>query len=225
MSSWNMINIQDGSSPIMEQMNNFHDHAMMFIMMIIILIMCMMMLLSINKINNNKFNENQTAELLWTTLPILILIMLVIPSLKVLYLSDEMNLPKLTIKTIGNQWYWNYEYSDFKNIEFSSFMIKNYKKTESFRLLDVDNIVTLPNKTKIRMIINSDDVIHSWTIPSLGVKIDAMPGRLNQTQMSISKSGMFFGQCSEICGMNHSFMPISIESTNMDHFKKFIKKF
>nr|ALJ93729.1 cytochrome c oxidase subunit II [Foenatopus ruficollis] len=224
MPTWTMLNFQDGNSPIMEQMNKFHDHAMMIIMMIIIIIMYMMLMLSNNNFINNKFYDNQIAEIMWTTIPIFILISLVIPSLKVLYLTDEINLPQLTIKTIGHQWYWSYEYSDFKNIEFDSFMNK-YNKINSFRLLDVDNNVILPINTNIRILINSNDVIHSWTVPSLGVKIDATPGRLNQIQIFILKPGLFFGQCSEICGTNHSFMPIVIESTNIKMFNKFIKKF
>lgn len=165
--------------------------------------------------------EGQTIELIWTILPAIILIFIALPSLQILYLLDETIFPSLTIKSVGHQWYWSYEYSDFKNIEFDSYIELPNNKF-SFRLLDVDNRIIIPFKTKTRILVTSTDVIHSWTIPSLGVKIDATPGRLNQTRFSINTPGLIFGQCSEICGANHSFMPIVIERISPSSFIKWI---
>lgn len=156
-------------------------------------------------------------------MPIIILVYLALPSLKILYLTDEIFNPILTIKSIGHQWYWKYEYSDFKNINFNSFIIKNNElKNFNFRLLDVDNNIVIPIKSQIRILINSADVIHSWTIPRIGVKIDAIPGRINQTIINAIRPGLFYGQCSEICGLNHRFIPIVLESTSNLNFIRWI---
>lgn len=152
-----------------------------------------------------------------------ILIFIALPSLKILYLTDEIHFNNLTIKTIGHQWYWRYEYSDFNNIEFDSFILPaNQLIPNEFRLLDVDNRCILPFNLPIRLLTTSIDVIHAWTVPSLGIKIDSTPGRLNQTILFINRPGLFFGQCSEICGINHRFIPIVIESTNLYNFKNWL---
>lgn len=156
----------------------------------------------------------------------LILIYMAIPSLKILYLTDEIYLPTLTIKSIGHQWYWSYEYSDFNEIKFNSFIIKNNDINKyNFRLLDVDNNIIIPFKNQIRILINSADVIHSWTVPSLGVKIDSIPGRINQTLINLNRPGLFYGQCSEICGINHRFIPIVLERTNHINFLQWINSY
>nr|CAJ57651.1 cytochrome oxidase subunit II [Drosophila gunungcola] len=142
---------------------------------------------------------------------------------RLLYLLDEINEPSVTLKSIGHQWYWSYEYSDFNNIEFDSYMIPtNELSTDGFRLLDVDNRIVLPMNSQIRILVTAADVIHSWTVPALGVKVDGTPGRLNQTNFFINRPGLFYGQCSEICGANHSFMPIVIESVPVNYFIKWI---
>lgn len=155
-----------------------------------------------------------------------ILIFIALPSLKILYITDETYFNKLSIKSIGHQWYWRYEYSDFSNIEFDSFIIPtNQLSSKEFRLLDTDNRCILPYNFPIRILTTSTDVIHAWTIPSLGIKIDSTPGRLNQTLLFIHRPGIFFGQCSEICGINHRFIPIVIESTNLPNFKNWLINF
>nr|QNE85911.1 cytochrome c oxidase subunit II [Sericostoma personatum] len=226
MKSWMTLNFQNSTSPIMEQLIFFHDHAMM----IIIMIMAFVSYVMINIMTNNMINrftlENQLIELVWTILPSIILIFIALPSLKLLYMIDEINKPTITLKTIGHQWYWSYEYSDFKKISFNSYMIPtDTLKNEQFRLLEVDNQIVLPMNTQIRVITTATDVIHSWTIPSLGVKSDAVPGRINQMNFFMNQPGLFFGQCSEICGMNHSFMPIMIESISMNMFINWIKNY
>nr|YP_010716457.1 cytochrome c oxidase subunit II [Gotra octocincta]WDQ40353.1 cytochrome c oxidase subunit 2 [Gotra octocincta] len=215
MSTWSMIYLQNANSPMMENLLYFHDHAMMIIVMITTMIFYLMFTLIINKMNNKFILHNQFIEITWTVMPMIILIFLAIPSLKILYLHDELWTPIITIKSIGHQWYWSYEYSDFNwNIEFNSFMLNYNKNTDMFRLLDVDNRMVIPANYPIRMLISSIDVIHSWTVPSLGVKVDSIPGRINQFFLYTYRPGVYFGQCSEICGMNHSFMPIVVESTS-----------
>lgn len=176
-----------------------------------------------NKFNNRYLLEGQTIEVIWTILPAITLIFIALPSLRLLYLLDEINNPLITLKTIGHQWYWRYEYSDISQIEFDSYIIPtNELSSENFRLLEVDNRIIIPFNTQIRIIVSAADVLHSWTIPSLGVKIDATPGRLNQTRFFINRPGLFFGQCSEICGSNHRFIPILIERVNIPSFIKWL---
>nr|YP_010586318.1 cytochrome c oxidase subunit II [Lepidostoma inops]UZZ44093.1 cytochrome c oxidase subunit II [Lepidostoma inops] len=226
MATWSMLNFQNSSSPIMEQMIFFHDFTLLILLLIIIFITYLMTNLFINKFTNLFLMEEQMIELIWTILPSITLIFIALPSLKLLYLLDENNKPTITIKTTGHQWYWSYEYSDFKKINFDSFMIPSNNLTlNNFRLLEVDNRMVLPMKTQIRILISATDVIHSWTIPSLCVKADAVPGRLNQANFLINRPGLFFGQCSEICGTNHSFMPITLESINSNYFINWIKNF
>nr|YP_010507209.1 cytochrome c oxidase subunit II [Amara ovata]UXF64360.1 cytochrome c oxidase subunit 2 [Amara ovata] len=225
MATWSNLNLQDSASPLMEQLMFFHDHTLMILMMITMLVSYLMMSLFFNKYINRYLLEGQIIEVIWTILPAITLVFIALPSLRLLYLLDEVSNPSITLKSIGHQWYWSYEYSNFKKFEFDSYMIPtNEMENNNFRLLDVDNRIILPFNTQIRMLITATDVIHSWTIPSLGVKMDATPGRLNQTNFFMNRSGLFYGQCSEICGANHSFMPIVIESVPTNTFVKWISK-
>nr|YP_010626183.1 cytochrome c oxidase subunit II [Problepsis superans]WBK14682.1 cytochrome c oxidase subunit II [Problepsis superans] len=226
MATWSNLNLQNGASPLMEQIIFFHDHTLIILIMITILVGYLMLNLFFNKYINRFLLEGQMIELIWTILPAVTLIFIALPSLRLLYLLDELNNPLITIKSIGHQWYWSYEYSDFNNIEFDSYMIPtNELSNNNFRLLDVDNRIILPMNNQIRILVTATDVIHSWTIPSLGVKVDANPGRLNQTNFYINRPGLYFGQCSEICGANHSFMPIVIESVSMKNFINWINNY
>nr|YP_010728543.1 cytochrome c oxidase subunit II [Helota thoracica]WEA76629.1 cytochrome c oxidase subunit 2 [Helota thoracica] len=225
MATWKTLLLQDSSSPLMEQLSFFHDHTLLVLVIITILVGQLMLNLFFNKFTHRFLLEGQMIEIIWTVLPAVTLIFIALPSLRLIYILDEINNPITTIKTIGHQWYWSYEYSDFNNIEFDSYMIPiNEMKSFNFRLLDVDNRVVIPFQSNIRMLISSADVIHSWTIPSLGVKIDASPGRLNQISFTSNRTGLFYGQCSEICGANHSFMPIIVESINPKFYIKWISK-
>nr|YP_010541372.1 cytochrome c oxidase subunit II [Abscondita chinensis]UYG18638.1 cytochrome c oxidase subunit 2 [Abscondita chinensis]UYG49067.1 cytochrome c oxidase subunit 2 [Abscondita chinensis]UYG49080.1 cytochrome c oxidase subunit 2 [Abscondita chinensis]UYG49093.1 cytochrome c oxidase subunit 2 [Abscondita chinensis]UYG49106.1 cytochrome c oxidase subunit 2 [Abscondita chinensis] len=224
MATWMNLNSQDSISPLMEQLTFFHDHTMMILTIITLIVMYIMVSMMINKYINRLLLEGQMIELIWTISPAITLIFIALPSLQLLYLLDEINLPLVSVKSMGHQWYWSYEFSDFKKAEFDSYMIPaNEQKNSSFRLLEVDNRLTLPIYTQIRMMVSSSDVIHSWTIPSSSVKIDATPGRLNQTTFFMNRIGLFFGQCSEICGMNHSFMPIVVESILPKYFIEWVK--
>nr|YP_010233722.1 cytochrome c oxidase subunit II [Papilio thoas]AAD15677.1 cytochrome oxidase subunit II [Papilio cresphontes]QSZ78078.1 cytochrome c oxidase subunit 2 [Papilio thoas] len=226
MATWSNFNLQNSASPLMEQIIFFHDHTLIILIMITILVGYLMTNLFFNKYINRFLLEGQMIELIWTIIPTITLIFIALPSLRLLYLLDELNNPLITLKSIGHQWYWNYEYSDFNNVEFDSYMIQYDKSNlNNFRLLDVDNRIILPMNNQIRIMVTAADVIHSWTIPSLGVKIDANPGRLNQTNLFINRPGIFFGQCSEICGANHSFMPILIESVSIKNFINWINNY
>nr|ABF13482.1 cytochrome oxidase subunit II [Grylloblatta sp. BYU_gb07.2] len=223
MATWMTLSLQDSSSPMMEQLIFFHDHTLLILTTIVALVSYLMGSLFFNTHINRNLLESQTIEMIWTITPAIILFFIAVPSLRLLYLMDEINNPAITLKTVGHQWYWSYEYSDFSNIEFDVYMTPlNEMGPLSFRLLDVDNRVILPMNTHIRMIVTAADVLHSWTIPSMGVKVDATPGRLNQMGMLINRPGVFYGQCSEICGANHSFMPIVVESVTTNTFISWI---
>nr|YP_009741990.1 cytochrome c oxidase subunit II [Opisina arenosella]QID76969.1 cytochrome c oxidase subunit II [Opisina arenosella] len=227
MATWSNLNFQNGASPLMEQIIFFHDHTLIILIMITILVGYLLLNLFFNNYINRFLLEGQMIELIWTILPAITLIFIALPSLRLLYLLDDLNNPLITLKSIGHQWYWSYEYSDFNNIiEFDSYMTpSNEMNQNNFRLLDVDNRIILPMNNQIRILVTATDVIHSWTIPSLGVKVDANPGRLNQTNFFINRPGIFYGQCSEICGANHSFMPIVVESIPIKNFINWINNY
>nr|WRO45262.1 cytochrome c oxidase subunit II [Odontomantis sp.] len=223
MSTYANLGLQDSASPLMEQLMYFHDHSMFIITMIVTSVGYMILSLMTNKYMDRHVMDGQHLEILWTIMPAVVLIFIALPSIRILYLIEENPKPILTLKTVGHQWYWSYEYCDFMDIEFDSYMIpQNELEPYNIRLLEVDNRTTLPLNTLTRMLVTSEDVIHSWTIPSIGIKTDATPGRLNQMTFWFSRPGLYYGQCSEICGANHSFMPIVIESTSTKDFINWI---
>lgn len=226
MATWSNFNLQNRASPLMEQIIFFHDHTLVILIIITILVGYLIISLFFNSYINRFLLEGQIIELIWTILPAITLIFIALPSLRLLYLLDEINNPLITLKSIGHQWYWRYEYSDFNNIQFDSYIIPiNEIKNDNFRLLDVDNRIIIPMNNQIRILVTATDVIHSWTIPSLGVKVDANPGRLNQTNFFINRPGIFYGQCSEICGANHRFIPIVIERISIKNFINWINNY
>lgn len=223
MATWGHTLLLDSNSPLIEQLNFFHDHTILILILVTTLVGYNIRTLFFNKFINRFLLHGQLIEIIWTALPAIILLFIAFPSLRILYLLDEINKPAITLKSIGHQWYWSYEYSDFKNIEFDSYIIPTEElETDGFRLLDVDNRIILPTNAQVRVIVTAADVLHSWTVPSLGVKVDATPGRLNQTNLFINRSGLYYGQCSEICGANHRFMPIVLEGIPTNQFIKWI---
>nr|QKN98949.1 cytochrome c oxidase subunit II [Henricia pachyderma] len=226
MANWTQLGLQDASSPIMEELIYFHDYTLIVLTLITTIVFYGLASLVFSTNTNRFFLEGQNLETIWTIIPALILVFIALPSLQLLYLMDEVSTPFLTLKAIGHQWYWSYEYADYRDLEFDSYMIPTDELSSGEpRLLNVDNRVILPSQTPIRVLVSSSDVLHSWTIPSLGVKMDAVPGRLNQVNFFLSRCGIFYGQCSEICGANHSFMPIVIESTNFNNFESWVINF
>lgn len=208
-------------SPMMAQITDLHEHIITILCLITGLVLYVIILM----ILNNKFSlvnsENHSLEFIWTVVPSLLLVLIAAPSLRVLYLTEENYDPLLSLKAIGHQWYWSYEYSDFSILSFDSFIVKE-ESNESIRLLDVDNRVVLPTRAPIQAFVTSADVLHSWAIPALSVKADATPGRLNQVQFISPGVGVFYGQCSELCGANHRFMPIVLEFVNFSAFKNWV---
>nr|YP_008379063.1 cytochrome c oxidase subunit 2 [Lophocebus aterrimus]AGM47557.1 cytochrome c oxidase subunit 2 [Lophocebus aterrimus] len=206
------LGLQDATSPVMEELVTFHDHALMAMFLISFLILYALSATLTTKLTNTNITDAQEMETIWTILPAVILVLIALPSLRILYMADEVNNPSFTIKSIGHQWYWTYEYTDYGGLIFNSYMLPPlFLNPGDLRLLEVDNRVVLPIEAPVRMMITSQDVLHSWTIPTLGLKTDAVPGRLNQTMFTATRPGVYYGQCSEICGANHSFMPIVAE--------------
>nr|UPP55907.1 cytochrome c oxidase subunit II [Brisinga sp. SS-2022] len=223
MANWSQLTFQDASSPLMEELIYFHDYTLVILTLVTIIVLYGLASILFSPNTNRFFLNGQTLETIWTIIPAIILIFIALPSIQLLYLIDEVNNPFITIKAIGHQWYWSYEYADYQNLEFDSYMTPLLDLNNGMpRLLEVDNRLTLPSQIPIRVLISSSDVLHSWTIPSIGIKMDAVPGRLNQVNIFLSRCGLFYGQCSEICGANHSFMPIVIETTNFSSFENWI---
>lgn len=231
----NVASFQIPATPIMEGIVDLHNDIMFFLTFIIVFVLYLLVVCMI-EFSQNQVNEyyghagddlshNTTIEVIWTAVPTAILLFIALPSFVLLYSMDEQFDPALTLKVIGRQWYWSYEYSDSaklpvvapyeneflnSNIVFDSYLDQDFEETSTFRLLKTDNDVYLPIRAYLRVLVTSTDVIHSWAVPSLGVKVDACPGRLNQISVYIERAGQFFGQCSELCGLNHAFMPISV---------------
>nr|AYR06674.1 cytochrome c oxidase subunit II [Rhodogorgon sp.] len=227
------VGFQDPATPIMEGIINLHHDLMFFICVISIFVLWML----VRTLWHFEYTQNKTPsslthgtliEMIWTITPAFILLIIAIPSFSLLYAMDEVISPAITIKTLGHQWYWSYEYSDYINeegdsIEFDSYMMPEEDlELGQLRLLEVDNRMVIPINTHIRIIVSATDVLHSWAIPSLGVKCDAIPGRLNQTSLFIKREGVYYGQCSEICGINHGFMPIVIEAVPLQNYVTWI---
>lgn len=225
-----MLGFQDAGSVVMEEIINFHHFVMIYLVFIVVGVLwaILRMVYKFDKTNvyiSHKYIiHGSLLEIIWTITPALILVTIAFPSFKLLYLIDEVIDPAITIKVVGHQWYWSYEYSDYvdqegKTINYDSYMIREEDlNVGDLRLLEVDNRLVVPVNTHVRVIITAADVIHSWSIPSLGIKLDAIPGRLNQTNLLAYREGVFYGHCNEICGVNHAFMPIVVESVNLKKY-------
>jgi len=216
------MSFQDPATISMNSLIDLH-HDIMFFLILIIVFVGYFIINIVNEFTISQIDcllpssvaHNTTLEIIWTTIPSLILFIIAIPSFSLLYLMEELRNPEVTLKVIGHQWYWSYEYHDPKfekeMVECESRLVSEEDlEFGSFRLLEAKPALILPVDTNIRVLITSDDVIHSWSVPSFGIKMDAVPGRLNQVFLNIARTGVYYGQCSEICGINHGFMPITI---------------
>lgn len=223
------LGFQDPATPIMEGIINLHHDLMFFISVISVFVTWMLgrTLFHFEQTQNvraSSLSHGTLIEIIWTITPALILLLIAIPSFSLLYAMDEIISPAITIKTLGHQWYWTYEYSDYLNEKNDAIIFDSYMLPEEdlnlgqLRLLEVDNRMVVPVNTHVRIIVSAADVLHSWAIPSLGIKCDAIPGRLNQTSMFIKREGLYYGQCSEICGINHGFMPIVVEAVDLSNY-------
>ena len=241
------LRLQDPATSIMEGLLDFNKH-LLFVVVVIVVLVSWLLFATIsnydefNTPNSQKFFHSNELEIIWTSLPALTLLSLASPSFNLLYSMDEVSTPEISLKVIGHQWFWSYEISDFdrvmscngsdKTLKYTCYLLTGeefYKKNNAgfFRLLETNKRLVLPSNTHLRLLVTSVDVLHSWTIPSFGVKIDACPGRLNQVNMFLKRVGIFFGQCSEICGVNHGFMPIValVVSSNQFNFYVISKTF
>jgi len=219
------LGFQDSASFIMNSINQLHNEILFYLVLLLIMVLWLL-IVSFKGRYLFKWapNHGTLLELIWTITPAFILIAIAFPSLKLLYFSDEVINPALTLKIIGHQWYWSTEYSDLsENYSFDSYMISTDDLNKGqLRLLEVDNRILVPIDTSIRVIVTGADVIHSLAVPSLGIKLDAIPGRLNEFSFSVNRPGVFYGQCSELCGVLHGFMPIVIEAVDNEKFLSWI---
>lgn len=225
------LGMQDPATPIAEGMLFFNNYLNYYVIFIGIFVFWMIYVaLNTNSSVSSKFAHSNLLEVVWTIIPAFILVFIAIPSFSLLYSLDELSEPLITVKIVGHQWYWSYEYSDYLKksgssaaLNFDSYMINSDDLTfGSLRLLEVDNRLVLPIRTHIRLLVTSSDVIHSWALPSFGIKADGVPGRLSQASLYIKREGVYYGQCSEICGINHGFMPIVVRAILPSRFIKWL---
>jgi len=224
------LGIQDPATPSLEGMIFFYNYLMLFLVIIAFFVFYIMyiIIVSFNENSNivaQKFTHSSILEIIWTIIPAITLLFMAIPSFTLLYSLDELIDPVITLKIVGHQWYWSYEYSDYvileggESLNFDSYMVNTNDLTYgSFRLLEVDNRVVLPVNMHIRLLVTAADVLHSWAVPSFGIKVDACPGRLSQASLFLKREGVYYGQCSEICGINHGFMPIVVKGVPVNTY-------
>ena len=226
---WQM-NFQDAATPIMERITSFHGY-LFWVCVIITLFVTALLGWCIFRFNEKSNPEPSTTshntmlEVVWTLVPVLILVAIAIPSFRLLYAQQVIPAADMTIKAIGNQWYWSYEYPDHDDLSFDSVMLQDDElKPGQPRLLATDNDVVVPVGKTVRVIVTATDVLHAWAVPAFGVKIDGVPGRLNETWFRADKTGIYYGQCSELCGKDHAFMPIAVKVVSEEDFAKWLEK-
>ncbi len=222
------LGLQPAASPIAERVHSFHNLLLWVITLITLFVLALLVYTCVrfresrNPVPSRR-THNTLLEVVWTAVPVLILVIIAIPSFKLLYYQDRLPETELTVKAIGHQWYWTYEYPDHGNFTFDAIMVPDEEIAEGqYRLLETDNRVVLPVGTNIRVLVTAADVLHSWAMPSMGVKVDAVPGRLNELWLHISEPGVYYGQCSELCGANHGFMPIAVEALSKEDFEAWV---
>nr|AQZ24957.1 cytochrome oxidase subunit 2 [Ardeacarus ardeae] len=226
MPSWMNLGFQDSCSPFMVELVSFYDYVMVLMTGIIFLILYIMTYMMTSKFYYKSLSEGTFIEVVWSVVPVFLLVVLVLPSIKILYLMEDIKSPSMTFKVMGHQWYWSYAVPLFKNFFFKLnneifdfYEFDSMLEEDSFpRLLECNDELVIPINSTSRFLISSGDVIHSFTIPSLGVKVDAFPGRINQLFLNPMRLGIFYGQCSEICGSNHSFMPIMLKVVDLKEY-------
>ena len=221
---------QAPATPAMEQIGAFHYMLFWIMVAICVLIVALLayVLLRYNAARNptpSRTSHNTAVEVTWTVLPVITLVVIAIPSFRLLYHTDRATDAELTLKAIGHQWYWEYQYPDNGDFSLLSNMIPEEElQPGQPRLLAVDNRVVLPVDTTIRILVTADDVLQSWAVPSFGIKMDGVPGRLNETWARIEEEGVYYGQCSELCGINHAYMPIAVEAVSKERFAQWVEE-
>ncbi|PWC56369.1 cytochrome c oxidase subunit II [Azospirillum sp. TSO22-1] len=224
------LGLQPAASPVKHALDDFHNLLLVIITAITLLVFALLVAVAVrfNAKRNptpSSTSHNTLLEVAWTVVPVIILIVIAVPSFRVLYMMEVTPEAEMTIKVTGRQWYWDYEYPDQGGFAYSSYMIQEADlKPGQKRLLEVDNRVVVPVNTVVRVQLTAGDVIHAWALPAFGVKKDAVPGRLNETWFKVEKEGVYYGQCSEICGTNHGFMPIAVEAMSKEKFAEWVAK-
>ena len=219
------LGFQDAHSPTMERIISLNDILFWICVAISVFVIGLMayIFLRFNRKRNptpKKFSHNSLIEVIWTVVPVIILVAIAVPSLRLLFYMDTTDDPEMTIKAIGHQWYWSYEYPDLgEDISFDAVMLQEDELEDGQpRLLATDETVVVPVDTNIRLLVTAGDVIHAWTIPSFGIKIDAIPGRVNEGWFRVDTEGIYYGQCSELCGRDHAFMPIQVKAVSKEEY-------
>lgn len=213
MASNLQLGLSDPGTALISELIHLHDFAIIVGVLVTSFVGYGLIVVTLSKYTARTADENHLLEIVWTIIPAIILFILALPSIRLLYAMDEIVNPTTTVKAIGHQWYWSYEYGDFDNFRFDSYIVNTDQLLEGqLRLLEVDRRVVLPTEAQVRIIITGADVIHSWAVPSLAIKMDAIPGRLNQVGLLIQQPGIYRGICSELCGALHAFIPIVIEA-------------
>lgn len=208
----------------MNQLENFHEVIILILVLVISYVgLYIIIFLVIKSIGRREEKNNHVLEMIWTVIPMIIICLISFFSLRCLYILDNPFLPGLRVKCTGNQWYWSYNYCNFNDLRFDSLICRYNTNINITRLLSTDNSLVLPEIVNINIYITRNDVIHSWSIPTLGIKVDAVPGRVNFISFTLDRLGVFYGQCSEICGANHRFIPIKLESASLLSFLKWLK--
>lgn len=223
------LGFQPAATPTMERIESLHNILLIIISLIALLVACLIGYIlwrfraSKNKSPSTRAH-NPILEITWTTLPVLILVFIAFPSFKLMFYLDKVPEPEMTIKVSGAMWYWNYEYPEH-GVEFDSRLIKDEElKSGQIRLLAVDNELVVPTNTNVRILFTASDVIHSWGVPAFGVKKDCVPGRLNEAWINVTREGTFYGQCYELCGMDHGFMPIAVRAVSKQEFAQWLQQ-
>ena len=224
------VTFQSAVTDLMVDVVAFNNFLLVIMLAIVLFVLFLLLYVSVRfnaKTNPipSKTTHNIPLEIVWTIIPVIILIVIAVPSLRLLYKQSAIPKAEMTLKVTGNQWYWGYEYPDYDSLSFDAVMLEDDELKEGdLRLLATDNRVVIPVDTVVRVVVTASDVLHSWAMPSFGIKLDAVPGRLNETWFKVNKTGIYYGQCSELCGVRHGFMPIMIQVVEKDVFAKWIKK-
>jgi cytochrome c oxidase subunit 2 len=224
------LNFQAPASPVAERIEDLHDLLLFITIAISVFVLALLAYVCIRYRASrspvpSRRTHNTVLEIAWTAIPVLILVVIAIPSFKLLYFMDRAVNPEMTLKAVGHQWYWSYEYPDNGDFTFDAYMIADEDLQEGqLRLFDVDNRIVLPVETDVRLLTTATDVIHSWAVPALGVKLDAVPGKINETWLRINRPGIYYGQCSELCGAYHAFMPVMIEAVSKEQFDAWVQQ-
>jgi len=224
ISIWSQVNFQEPITAVMKDLIVFHDWALTFLILIVVLVSYISVIIVKGKYINGLLKDDQELEVIWTVIPFFILLLLAVPSLKILYRMEEISKPYVTLQAVGHQWYWTYNYfvafiEHFDRLELEGrYVVDNLRGSDKVRILETETRIVVPSIKDLRVLITSDDVLHAWGVSSLGVKVDAVPGRVQQLRFLINKPGVYYGNCMELCGAQHRFMPITLEAVKTEDF-------